>query len=219
MRRNLPNQLTMCRLLLAFVFFLVLNQYRYPVGNPAILWVAMSLFIVASLTDVADGYLARKWKVESTFGRIMDPFVDKVLVLGAFIYLAGSRFVDPAAIQREDFYLFTMISGIYPWMVVLVLARELLVTGIRGEMESRGVKFGAQIWGKLKTLLQSVGIPVILGGVALDPAAPDHAWIRWLRDGFAYSMVLVTVVSGIPYIVSAIRVARGQEVAGATEKR
>ena len=105
---------------------------------------ALGIYIIAALTDIADGYLARKFKVESTFGRIMDPFADKVLNIGAFIYLAGSRFVDPQAVEAGTF--FTMISGVYPWMVVVILARELLVTGIRGEMEGRGIKFGANIF-------------------------------------------------------------------------
>jgi CDP-diacylglycerol--glycerol-3-phosphate 3-phosphatidyltransferase len=207
MRRHLPNQITMARLVLAGVFFVVLNLYRYPKSNPAILWTAMGLFIVASLTDILDGYLARKWKVESTFGRIMDPFVDKVLVIGTLIYLAGARFVDPQAVEAGS--PFTMISGIYPWMVAVMLARELLVTGIRGELEGRGIKFGANVWGKLKTLLQSVGIPFILGIVALNPRLPGREWMTYVREGFAYGMTLATLLSGIPYITGAIRQLRG----------
>jgi len=200
---NLPNQLTMARLVIAALFFLILNQYRYPSGESWLLWFAMGVFIVGMLTDIADGYLARRWKVESTFGRLMDPFVDKVIVLGALIYLSGARFVDPVAVANGSF--FTMISGIYPWMVAVILARELLVTGIRGELEGRGVKFGAKVSGKIKTLLQSIGIPTILGAVALDPNADGHAWMRWLRDSLAYGMVVMTVISGIPYITGAIR--------------
>lgn len=217
LRRKLPNLLTLLRLALAAVFFLVLNQYRYAdaaretssldANGGAILWWAMGLFIVASLTDVADGYLARRWEVESTFGRIMDPFVDKVLVLGALIYLAGPRFVDPGAVAEGR--LLNMVSGLYPWMVTLMLARELLVTGIRGEMESRGVRFGAKGAGKLKTLLQSIGIPVILAVVALDPNRAGLAWMGWVRDAFAYGMTLMTIVSGYPYVAAAWREAGG----------
>lgn len=196
-RRQLPNLLTVMRLLLAGVFFFVLNQFRYTPGHTDgwIMWTAMGIFIVAMLTDIADGYLARRWNVESTFGRIMDPFVDKIVVLGALIYLAGPRFIDGTS----------MVTGIYPWMVVVMLARELLVTAVRGELESTGVRFGAMLPGKLKTLLQSVGIPFILGIVALDPNVEGHEWMRWVRDGFAYAMVLATVVSGIPYITGAMR--------------
>ena len=205
MYRSIPNLLTMLRLVLAAVFFGVLNQFRYDpadMGIPWILWAAMALFIVAMLTDIADGYLARRWKAESAFGRIMDPFVDKVIVLGALIYLCGSRFVDTRAIDEGSY--FTMISGVYPWMVALVLARELLVTGIRGEMEARGIQFGAKTIGKLKTLLQSFTIPFIIGVVAVNPYRPGYEWGAWARDFLVYSTVLVTVLSGIPYITGAM---------------
>ncbi len=205
-QRRFPNQLTIARLLIAGVFFLVLNQYRYPEGDPRMLWGALVIFVIGMLTDIADGALARAWQVESTFGRIMDPFVDKVMVLGALIYLSGPRFVIPQAVESNSF--FNMVSGIYPWMVALMLARELLVTGIRGELESRGLKCGAKISGKLKTLLQSVGIPVIIGAVALDPQAPGHEWMRWLRDGLAYGMTVVTVISGVPYVTGAMKALR-----------
>ncbi len=162
-RQQIPNALTLGRLVLAAGFFVVLNQFRYAPGGTREQWpvllAAFVLFILAAVTDALDGHLARAWNVESTFGRIMDPFCDKVLVLGALIYLAGARFVDPQAIADGDF--FTMASGVYPWMVVLVLARELLVTGIRGTMEGAGVKFGANVWGKLKMILQSVLVPAV----------------------------------------------------------
>lgn len=199
---QVPNFLTLLRLVLAAVFFLVLNQYRYDgdVASWALL-AATAIFIIAALTDAADGYLARRWGVESTFGRIMDPFCDKVLVIGAFIYLAGSRFVDPAAIAADSF--FTMISGVYPWMVVVILARELLVTAVRGEIETKGVAFGSNVWGKLKMILQSVGVPVILLIVWLDPARPEHAWLAWVRDVLVYAIVVVTTVSVVPYLTRA----------------
>ncbi|MBL4701760.1 MAG: CDP-alcohol phosphatidyltransferase family protein [Phycisphaeraceae bacterium] len=201
MHQHIPNMLTIARLVLSAVFFLLLNQYRYPQGNAVYLWVAMGVFIIAALTDIADGYLARRLKVESTFGRIMDPFADKVLNIGAFIYLAGSRFVDPIAIEQGDFH--TMISGIYPWMVVMILARELLVTGIRGEMEGRGIQFGANIFGKMKTLLQCIGIPFLIGIVALDPRVPGHEGWVYVQTFWAYAIVITTVLSGIPYIRNA----------------
>ena len=201
--RHVPNQLTILRLILAGAFFLVLNQYRYPGGPHAGWWlgIAIGLFILAAITDVLDGHLARKWHVESTFGRIMDPFCDKVLILGAFIYLAGPRFVIAEAVRRGE--LFTMVSGVYPWMVALMLARELLVTGIRGELEGRGVQFGASVFGKLKMILQSVIVPLILLFVWLDPATPGRAWLGLARDVLVYTTVTVTVLSGWPYITSA----------------
>lgn len=205
-KSQVPNQLTILRLVLSGVFFLTLNQYRYPVGPDGWIIVAFFVFIAAAITDWLDGFLARRWHAESTFGRIMDPFCDKVLVIGAFIYLAGPRMVIPAAVERGEW--FTMASGVYPWMVAIVLARELLVTGIRGEMESRGVQFGAQVWGKFKAVLQLVAVPVILFVVWQGPRLPEHRWMGWVRDVMVYATVVVTVLSGLPYITSAVKAMR-----------
>ncbi|MEM6551414.1 MAG: CDP-diacylglycerol--glycerol-3-phosphate 3-phosphatidyltransferase [Planctomycetota bacterium] len=213
MRHQVPNALTVLRLILAAAFFLILNQYRYgqPEAHMPWLWllIAVVLFILAAVTDALDGHLARKWKAESTFGRIMDPFCDKVLVIGALIYLAGPRFVDPDAVAAGSF--FNMASGVYPWMVVVVLARELLVTGIRGELEGAGVKFGANVFGKLKMILQSVVVPIVLVIVAIDPARDGWGWLAWVRDVLVYATVAVTVLSGWPYLSSAVRLMRSPQ--------
>jgi CDP-diacylglycerol--glycerol-3-phosphate 3-phosphatidyltransferase len=215
-RKHLPNLLTMLRLVFAAAFFGVLQLYRYAADPPSPGWVlpvAIVLFILAAVTDALDGWLARRWDVVSKFGRIMDPFCDKILILGAVIYLASPRFLDPAAVEAGAFR--TMVSGVYPWMVVLVLARELLVTGIRGEVEKAGVAFGANWVGKLKMILQSVVVPVVLVIVALDPA--DHAWMGWVRDVLVYATVIVTVLSGLPYITGAIKAfSRAEARAGET---
>jgi len=208
-RKNIPNQLTMLRLVFAAAFFWVLQFYRYvPHGqepSPAIwiLPVATVLFILAAITDALDGHLARKWDVVSKFGRIMDPFCDKILILGAVIYLGSPRFLDPVAVEQGAYR--TMASGVYPWMVVLVLARELLVTGIRGEVEKAGIAFGANWVGKLKMILQSVVVPVVLIIVMIDPERPGCSWLGWVRDVLVYTTVLATVLSGIPYITGAAK--------------
>jgi len=207
MRRHLPNTLTMCRAVLAAAFFVVLNNYRYGAGPSSALIAAFVIFIVAALTDWADGYLARRWKAESAFGRIMDPFCDKLLVLGALIYLAGPRFVDPSSLDSEGHFWGVlpnnMITGVYPWMVAAVLARELLVTSIRGELEGRGAKFGAKMVGKLKATLQMVVIPTVIAIVWLDPRAEGFGWTVYVRDVIVYATVLVSVASGLPYITAA----------------
>jgi CDP-diacylglycerol--glycerol-3-phosphate 3-phosphatidyltransferase len=210
MRRHLPNLLTVLRVILAGVFFVVLNLYRYPDPYPRdlALWGAIFLFILAAVTDALDGYLARKWKVESTFGRILDPFCDKVLVLGSFIYLSGPRFVIPEAAARGDFW--DMSSGVYPWMVVVMLGRELLVTSLRDQVESTGVKFPARTFGKLKMILQSVGVPVILAMVYLLPhlSGGNQILLERSRDGLVYAIVIVTVLSGLPYVRAAASILR-----------
>ncbi len=208
-RKDIPNALTLARLVLAAAFFVVLNFFRFGDGNPhaaTLLLVAAALFIFAAITDALDGHLARKWHVESVFGRIIDPFADKILVLGAVIYLASPRFQDPAAVEAGHWA--TMVSGVYPWMVVVVLARELLVTSIRGVAERMGVDFSAKKLGKWKMILQSVVVPVVLIIVALDPTRDGRAWLGWVRDGLVYATVLVTVLSGLPYVAGAMKVMR-----------
>ena len=208
--RQLPNQLTLLRLVLAAVFFVLLNCYRYEAESP--LWLlptAIVVFILAAITDTLDGHLARKWHVESKFGRIMDPFCDKVLVIGAFVYLAGPRFIDAEAVQAGSF--FNMITGVYPWMVAIILARELLVTAIRGELEGEGIKFGANVWGKLKMILQSIVIPIVLAIVFIDPRREGWQWSAWIRDILVYLTIFVTVVSGLPYITGAIKATREKQ--------
>lgn len=204
MRRLLPNQLTVLRLLLAGVFVILLNLYRYPYGPGWVLPTAFAVFLVSAVTDWLDGYLARRWHVESAFGRIMDPFCDKVLTIGAFACLAGPRFVVPEPVVVRGYETLTTVSGIYPWMVVVILARELLVTGIRDEMESRGVKFGAKLFGKLKTVLQLVAIPVLLVIIWLEPREHGDLWLVYFRRTVVYLTVVVTVISGLPYIRHAV---------------
>jgi CDP-diacylglycerol--glycerol-3-phosphate 3-phosphatidyltransferase len=197
-RRSLPNALTMLRLVLAAGFFAALNAYRYP--DTHVLWanVAVWVFILAALTDWLDGYLARRWKATSVFGRIMDPFCDKVLIIGAFIYLAGPRFVVPEWVEEGSF--FTMASGVYPWMVAVILARELLVTGFRGEVESSGGSFAAMQSGKWKMLLQSVTIPVVIF-LAVNFKTHETLWAKWMCYVFVYATVIITILSGVPYVV------------------
>ena len=203
-RQHIPNFLTMLRLVIAAAFFGVLQLYRYgaqPASPGWVLPTAVVLFVLAALTDALDGHLARKWDVVSKFGRIMDPFCDKILILGAVIYLASPRFLDHAAVAGGE--LRTMISGVYPWMVVLVVARELLVTGIRGEVEKAGIAFGANWIGKLKMILQSVVVPLVLIIVMIDPR--QHPWLGWVRDVLVYATVIATVFSGWPYVTGAMR--------------
>ncbi len=200
-RRSVPNGLTVLRLLLAALFFASLNVYRYPDADRLWAFVAVGIFILAAVTDALDGYLARKWEAVSVFGRIMDPFCDKVLVLGAFIYLAGPRFVVAEWVQADAF--FTMATGIYPWMVVVMLARELLVTGFRGEAEAMGADFASTWSGKWKMIIQSVAVPVVITLVVVfrtgDETTLSKA-ARWLCYGVVYLTVGVTIVSALPYV-------------------
>jgi CDP-diacylglycerol--glycerol-3-phosphate 3-phosphatidyltransferase len=202
LHRSVPNALTVLRLVVAAAFFatLTLTLRMGPHSDRAI-WgnVAIGLFIVAAATDFLDGYLARRWQAVSLFGRIMDPFVDKVLVLGAFVFLASPRFALPEAGISERF---SMSTGVQSWMVVAILARELLVTSVRGVIESRGISFGADRWGKLKMVLQSVAVPVCLLVAVNEPLLASSAW-RGFRDTVVWLTVVATILSCLPYLLRA----------------
>jgi CDP-diacylglycerol--glycerol-3-phosphate 3-phosphatidyltransferase len=198
-RRTLPNAITMVRLGLAVVFFLLLEQIDR--GAPADeierlgAW-AMGLFATAALSDILDGHLARRWNVVTTFGRIMDPLVDKTLVLGGFIYLASPLFEPNPAHRMEG-------SGIAAWMVVVILLRELLVTGLRSYIEARGIPFPADWSGKIKMFVQSfcVGCCVFVA-TRVDPPG----WQTFLRDASTWATVALTILSSVTYMHRALRI-------------
>lgn len=204
-RSQIPNTLTIARLFMSVVLFVVLGLFDPSSVDATNHWllVGIVLFVAASITDALDGYLARKWQVESRFGRIVDPMADKVLVLGAMMYLAGPRFVDvESALRGQPNW---MLSGVYPWMVVVMLVRELLVTAIRGALEAQGTKFGAKTSGKLKMIFQCVVVPAVLLIVYIEPQRTGYAWLTYVRDLLVYAAVLATVASGLPYVTAAFR--------------
>ncbi|MGQ9650572.1 MAG: CDP-diacylglycerol--glycerol-3-phosphate 3-phosphatidyltransferase [Phycisphaerae bacterium] len=191
MKINLPNQITIGRLLLAIVFFVCLDQYNAKAPKAWLMDLSLVLFIFAALTDVIDGYLARKHNQVTSFGRVLDPFVDKILVLGAYIFLAGEGFIDTGGRKVTD---------IAMWMVVVVLGRELLVTSLRSATEAAGTSFGANIHGKAKMFLQSVTVGWILVTVGHPQSL---AFAADLRAPLIYLMVIVTVLSGFSYLHAA----------------
>lgn len=194
-RINLPNQITLARLLLAIIFFVCLAQFdaRQPKLNVVLLDACAVLFIVAGLSDIVDGYLARKQNQITSFGRVFDPFVDKILVIGGYVFLAGDGFVDSSG---------RLVSDVSGWMVVVILGRELLVTSLRGVTEASGQDFSANVYGKAKMLLQSITI----GWVLFTLAHPvGLATCARLRPVLVYLTVIVTILSLLPYL----RMARG----------
>ena len=156
-------------------------------------WVngAFWLFVVIAATDFLDGYLARRDGNVTAFGRIADPFTDKVLILGTMIFLSAapwSRDVLPA------------------WMVVIMLARELLVTGLRGYVESRGGEFPADRWGKLKMILQCIAVGALFWSHAWAwPEVWSLSWHR-LSVGLVWATLIVTVASGVGYVLKTTRI-------------
>lgn len=178
---NAPNIITISRLVLSVVLFALISLWQGDSCGIA----AAILFAIAVFTDALDGYLARKYNLITQLGRILDPFADKVIVLGTAIFL----------VERPT-------SGVNAAMVVIILGRELLVTGLRSFLEQHGKDFSANLIGKLKMVLQSVALIV-----ALLSMSPQFRFSGFLiaRDVLLWSAVAITVYSGWIYILRAMQ--------------
>lgn len=217
MYRHIPNLITLTRLALTVVFFMLLNIHKPVLDQPATLHFqnqmgfAFILFVITALTDVVDGYLARRWKVESAFGRIVDPFVDKILICGAFIFFSSNDFINAIPLATPASQPLTSLTepyatGIHPWMAVVLIAREFLITSIRGLAESMGINFKADWAGKIKMFTQSFAIGAVLVDLALAGSTP---WVREVRDIAIWTTVIVTVLSATTYCLRARRMFTG----------
>jgi len=175
---TIPNLLSAARLGLAIVLFVVIGRRDFAT--------AAVLFLIAASTDWIDGWWARRFQQISRLGRIFDPLVDKVIVCGSFILLAG--LVDPV---------------IAPWMAVVVVVRELIVTAVRAEMERVGQDFSAGFSGKIKMVLQCAAIFFALAALAWPMAAVGGASLRQVAHTTAWAAVVATVYSGFAYLVAA----------------
>jgi CDP-diacylglycerol--glycerol-3-phosphate 3-phosphatidyltransferase len=188
---NLPNQLTFMRLILSIVLFCFIVAGYYMTS--------MWLFIIAAGTDWLDGYYARKYNEVTTLGRILDPFADKVIVCGTFIFLIAI----PATSETP--------WGLRAWMVVIIVGRELLVTALRSFIEDRGSDFSAKMSGKLKMVLQCIAAGACLFYLSYDPPQAKNVkdWCWWIMVGSIWSSLLLTIYSGIVYIQTAVRLLKG----------
>ena len=196
MYRQIPNLITLARLALTVVFFVLLNVH----DENTFIWhmkLAFAVFIIAVLTDIVDGYLARKWKVESAFGRIVDPFVDKILICGAFIFFSSDDFINVAILKDVN------ATGVHPWMAVVIIAREFLITSIRGLAESKGVDFRSDWAGKIKMFVQSVAVAAVILDLALYGQV---LWVHILRNYVIWTTVIVTVLSATTYLYRARKI-------------
>jgi CDP-diacylglycerol--glycerol-3-phosphate 3-phosphatidyltransferase len=184
---NLPNQLTVSRLLLTAVFLGVVLT-RFPWSET----VALLVFSVASITDALDGRIARQRKLITNFGILMDPLADKILICSAFI-----AFVE--------------LDQMPAWMVVIIVARELAITGLRLLAASRNLVLAAEGFGKHKTISQVVAILAILllmsypswgwfGEILFGWGFGGSSWIYWLAEISKWTTVLLTLVSGGIYL-------------------
>ena len=177
---NLPNCLTLARIGMSVLFVIALSiRWPYAFGT------AFLLFLIASITDFLDGYLARKNNQITDFGKLMDPLADKILVSAAMVLLAV-EWLLPA------------------WFVILILFREFLVTGVRMLALGSRIVIAADIWGKLKTIAQIVLVCIILGVAGFremgwSKLAAWPLW-EWARIFFFHATWATTVLSGVLYL-------------------
>jgi len=192
----IPNALSTARLIAAGVVIALLGSLE-PL-SPIRLLLAAGLFVAAALTDALDGYLARRWNAISRYGRIVDPLADKLLVLGAFVCLAGPAFA------RTHIDGPWHESGVTPAIACIILARELLVTSLRGLVESTGGDFSASLSGKLKMILQCVTVPlvlIVLATIGATPGSIGRTIVLWS----VWTTTAVTAFSAVPYILRAMQ--------------
>jgi CDP-diacylglycerol--glycerol-3-phosphate 3-phosphatidyltransferase len=178
---TIPNQLTFARFFLALGLFVLIHYELWD-------W-CLLVFAVAAFTDWLDGYLARVLKQGSALGRQLDPLIDKVLNLGCFVFLLP---------------LGTREGWLVPWMVVLLVSRELIITGLRSWLESLGAKFGADWLGKLKMIFQCAALVAIF--LALQAPFWFASWTGSLivvRDVLIWTMLALTLLSGLQYLAKA----------------
>lgn len=190
---TLANKITAARFLLSLFVFaaIVLAGRGLPAPwTTAAWWTAMVLFTVTAATDALDGWAARRYGEETSLGRIADPLVDKIVVCGSLILLLGS----PAA-----------ASVCPPWLIVVVIAREFLIQGLRGAAEGKRIAFPANFWGKQKMIVQSIStVAVMLYAAHFDGVT----WAWWAAHGFAWALLMSTIASGLTYAPLARRVLR-----------
>jgi CDP-diacylglycerol--glycerol-3-phosphate 3-phosphatidyltransferase len=182
---NVPNQLTAARFVLAIVVFVLIPLHAYLA--------ALIVFLIAASTDWIDGYYARKYGQVTKIGRMFDPFVDKFIICGAFIFLAA----EPS-------------SGIAAWMAVVVVGRELLVTALRSSIEQSGGDFSASFAGKLKMLFQCAAVVASL--LALWYGSDRPNWLPIALLVLAWVAVLSTIQSGLDYVFAAAKFFRQEDI-------
>ena len=181
---NVPNVLTILRILLVPVLVVALLD-ETPNGD----LLAAIVFAVASLTDAVDGYLARSRNSITTFGKLMDPVADKLLIISALVALVSLNRLDA-------------------WVAMVIIAREFAVTVTRMAATQQGVVIAANWWGKAKTIVQVAAIFFV---IAFDPTP---LWV----DGLVYAAVAITVISGIDYFFGLRRLLREAEERRAADR-
>ncbi len=168
---NLPNKLTLFRVILIpfFVFFYI-SPFFPEYGN----YIALVIFIVASLTDLLDGKIARKYNLVTNFGKFMDPLADKLLVCSAMVCMVGN-------------------GSLESWILIVIICREFFISGFRLIAAENGIVIAASYWGKFKTVFQMTMVILILLNLQM-------AWFATLTVIVKYIAVVLTIVSLCDYV-------------------
>jgi CDP-diacylglycerol--glycerol-3-phosphate 3-phosphatidyltransferase len=180
---NLPNAITIARILLVPILVtIILTKFDDKE------WFSVSVFLLAASTDWLDGWVARRRKQVTTLGKLLDPMADKLLISGAFISLIE-------------------VAHVPSWMVVVIIAREFAVTGLRGIAAERGIAVAASRWGKIKMAMQVTCVCfLLLSHPAASPGPYEEVMFRPFTEGLLWGTVLVTAFSGIDYFIKLRRV-------------
>ncbi len=179
MEMNLPNKLTLLRVFMIPIFLVVLFLAPEPVNR----YVAVVIFIVASLTDMLDGKIARKYNLVSNFGKFMDPLADKLLVMSALVSMVA-------------------LEDLAAWVVIIILAREFAITGFRTLAMEANIVMAASWWGKVKTTTQMIMIPVVLLQL-------PFSCMPVVEDILVALAVFFTIFSGADYMIKNKQVLHG----------
>lgn len=185
-KMNLPNKLTIFRVILILPFVLLLlgghhewGWFRAVFGGilEYVDYIALAIFIIASLTDLVDGKIARKYNMVTNFGKFMDPLADKLLVSAAMIAL-----VDMGRIPA--------------WIVIIIISREFIISGFRLIASDNHVVIAASYWGKFKTTFQMIMVCLMIANLGAK-----YEWMRILTDCIMWIALALTVISLIDYLV------------------
>lgn len=179
---NLPNKLTVFRVILIpfFILFLLTDF-----AGDASKWIALAIFVIASLTDLLDGKIARKYNLVTDFGKFMDPLADKLLVCSAMIC-------------------FVEMGSLRAWIVVIIIAREFIISGFRLIAADNGIVIAASYYGKFKTVFQMMMIILLIMDLQLK-------WFIILSNSVMWIAVVLTIVSLIDYLVKNKEVMKSQK--------
>ena len=178
---NLPNKLTLLRIVLILPFLLVLY-----LDVPFAAYIALAIFIIASLTDMIDGKIARKYNLITNFGKFMDPLADKLLVSAALIALVS-------------------MGRIPAWVVIIIISREFIISGFRLVAADNRVVIAASYWGKFKTTFQMIMVCLMIVDLSRF-----WSWVGAVTDVIMWIALLLTVISLVDYLVKNRTVMKGQ---------